>query len=146
MTDTQPTPWHVRPGHSVLDIVASNGHRIAIVGNAPYWNTFSSEDEGRARLIVRLANLYFAGTARDEKHAAEVLARGDVPANLDYGLTENEIAAASMMNALMDENAELLEALENLTAFIEGEAPSLAEENCNVLTALAVIRKSKGDS
>lgn len=71
--------------------------------------------QANAKLIVRLANLYFAGTERSKKHEAEVLANGDMPADPDYGLTENEIAAAQMLNALMGENAKLLVCLEKST-------------------------------
>ena len=115
MSDTQhaPGPWKVEES-----TIGNDGTPYAyyIVANGGGWNcvvsTFADATDTNVRLITRLANLYFSGTARAEKRTDVIEAIGGIPADPDYGLTENEIAAARMMNALMDENAELLEALE----------------------------------
>ena len=110
-----------------------------------------------ANLIVRLANLYFAGTASAEQRAADVIAKGDISADPDYGLTENEIAACRMMNALMDENAELLEALETIMHMHDGNMPDAlagmndvdyARQTIGSMhkEARAAVKKAKGDS
>lgn len=65
----------------------------------------------QAELIVRLANLYFAGRKMAADHDATIEAEGDMPANRDYGLTEAEIAAGAMLNAVMAERDALLAAL-----------------------------------
>ena len=69
--------------------------------------------QANAALLARLANLYFAGIRSVEAQDAKTRARGDLPASHDYGLTENEIAAAQMMNGLLAENDAMLAALEN---------------------------------
>ena len=58
MTHT-PTPWTVEPGDSILKIL-SGGHRIADVGDAPYWQRFTAEHEANAAFIVRACNAHDA--------------------------------------------------------------------------------------
>lgn len=107
--------------------------------------------EANAHLIVRLANLYFAGTARAEKRTSDVFARGDIPVDPDYGLTENEVAACRMLNALMDENTELLEALECLIDEVDQrfdeQLEQISPNGDTILTApQSAIAKAKGDT
>ena len=142
MTDTQPTegPWIVETAPSGVICVRRDNRAMDEICDLYYLENA----EANAHLIARLANLYFAGTARAEKRTADVLAKGDIPPNLDYGLTENEIAAASMMNALMDENAELLGALIAANGCLR---PTMDEEtNAAHERAEAAIAKAKGDS
>ena len=50
-----PTPWNYIRGDSLLSVKA-NGEEIASVGNAPYWERFTSTHEANAALIVRAVN------------------------------------------------------------------------------------------
>jgi len=60
-----------------------------------------------AELCRRMANLYFAGKQQAAEREAAIVAAGNVPSDMDYGLTENEIAAGAMLNALATERDEL---------------------------------------
>ena len=138
MTDTQPAQerWTTAYNGTSKQMVMAGRQVITYQAGSGT----NAEIEERASLIARLANLYFAGTARAAKRTIDVLATGDMPADPDYGLTENEIAAGRMMNALMDENAKLLEALENIENDDEHMPPSAWA------LIQSAIAKSKGDS
>jgi hypothetical protein len=63
-----------------------------------------------------------------------------VDMDTDY---EGEIGIEQKANAkLIAAAPELLVALQNLLAFVEGEFPSASEDDCNVLAAWAAIRKA----
>lgn len=69
-----------------------------------------------AQQIDRAARLLaIAGQLRADEDAA-LRKRGHVPADPNYGLTKNEIAAAEMMNGLMAINAGLINALRDILA------------------------------
>ena len=70
----------------------------------------------RAVLCIRLMNLHNAGLAQGAAEDAAILARGDMPADRGYGLSENEIAAAVIMNGLLAENEILIAALREIAA------------------------------
>ncbi len=69
----------------------------------------SINNEPDAKLIARLVSLYFAGKQQAAEREAAIVAAGNVPSDMDYGLTENEIAAGAMLNALAAERDELFE-------------------------------------
>lgn len=76
---------------------------------------YTREDvEHNAKLIVRACNLVMAGKALTDARTAKVQARGEIAADADWGLSENEVAAARMMNALMVERDELLDQLRHV--------------------------------
>jgi hypothetical protein len=87
-------------------------------------NVFSADDStvsitreqavANAALIARACNLVQAGHALQKAQEAKVIARGDLPPDLDWGLSENEQVAALMMNALMERNDILIAALEKI--------------------------------
>lgn len=98
---------------AICTVEVDNGLRIGEGGNdAPPLQ----EAKANARLIVRACNLVMAGKALQDAKRAKIEARGDLPPDLDWGLSETEQAAALMMNALAEENAELLAALQNVVA------------------------------
>ncbi len=155
MTDMKPTPgpWFAeRSFEKNVGLLIRSSFGIGDGGIGPVIAEVDPlpEQEANAFLIIRLANLYFAGTARAEKRTADVIAQGDMPADPDYGLTENEVAAARMMNALMDENAELLEALERIAQIERDKCENADAEMLFMLLdnkveiAIAAIAKAKG--
>lgn len=75
--------------------------------------------EADARLIVRACNLVMAGRSLQDAQQAKIAARGDLPPDLDWGLSEGEQAAALMMNALIEQNDAMLAALKMLLPEIE---------------------------
>lgn len=56
----------------------------------------------------RLVALHNVGLAAMDAQDAAIRARGDLPADRDYGLTKNEIVAANVMNGLLAENDALI--------------------------------------
>ena len=152
MTDTQNTPGPLVLGDTFshldkdfFDVVAPGWEFTAHDGVTKHNLVAQYMTEENARLFIRLWNLHFAGTAIAEKRTADVLANGDIPADPDYGLTENEIAAARMMNALMDENAELLKALEDVAGWVGGMCGCRADDEYHN-KLLAVIAIAKGET
>lgn len=98
-----------------------------------------AEADVNAKLVTRLFNLYLAGKAMVRRQADAILARGDLPADADWGLTENEIAAAQMMNGLMEQNEALVKLLQELIA-IEGPQPGTGEWAGKVQKMIAEVR------
>ena len=62
-----PGPWAYTPGNSVLAVSASNGRRVAVVGDAAYWQNFRPSDEADARLIAAAPELLAALQATVEE-------------------------------------------------------------------------------
>ena len=136
-TEPTPGPW-MRYDMEFATIVTKQkpGRFIALCDGG--LNT-KEENDANTALIIRLANLFFAGTTRAEDHTTGVLTRGDMPADPDYGLTENEIAAARMLNALSDQDDKLTAGGDRLREAMADEIDRLKAINTDLLKALELI-------
>lgn len=151
-----PGPWTIKKAIEPSDggydyAVLADGECIAEAFEVTS-ETNRENAQDNAALIVRLANLYFSGTSISEQRTADVIEQGDLPADPGYGLTENEIAAAHMMNALMAENTEMLKALEHIKKLSPANAePPKDNRVCPppeitiALIAQFAIEKAKGE-
>lgn len=99
-----------------------------------------------AALTARLVNLYLAGKAAVAAQEKAVRDRGDLPADASWGLTENESAAAMMMNGMLSQWEAMLTALQQAESFIAGfEGDELQEGVDAMLEAIrAAIAKAGG--
>jgi len=124
-----PGPWSVVEPVAIdyrapLIYGADGGSLIACAeGGGPKRAVSGGEARANATLIVRACNLVLAGRALQAAQQAKIAARGDLPPDLDWGLSEGEIAAALMMNALIEKNDKMLAALK-LASTVIGEIPS----------------------
>jgi hypothetical protein len=108
----------------------------------------STKNRFVARLIVRLANLYFAGQEAEVQQDKAIRARGDLPPDRGYGLSEGEQAASLMMNGLLAENDALLSLVQRFVALPSGAwhpERHAAEEAELVTEARAAIAKAEGE-
>lgn len=109
-----PGPWRTQgwvPTWAYIPIKDARHNLVASLYPDTGHGYSREEVEANANLIVRVCNLVMAGKALTDAHSAKVVAEGNIPADPDWGLTENEIACARMLNALMAERDELLTAV-----------------------------------
>lgn len=115
-----PGPWRIeRTITSGLPIICATGRAgrttsITQLFTGKIGQPKTEEAQANARLIVRACNLVMAGKALQDAQQAKITARGDLPPDLDWGLSQGEQAAALMMNALIEQNDAMLAALKGL--------------------------------
>lgn len=138
MTKHTPGPW-LRDGDFLyaLTEIHDRGKRVPVnrFGASFQRGEGCSPEELRANaeLTLRLANLYFAGQAYAAQQDADTITKGDLPADRDFGLSEDAQMAAKALNALMVENEAQSALLRRLAEFNRNEEPSLQSHALDAL-------------
>ena len=125
-----PTPWQFAPlttrgvdttdGLGYIRPLDEDGLEIAHHGDT---GRSGEENRANAALIIRACNLLSAGLALEGSQDAAIRARGGLPPDRSYGLTENEVSTCLMMNALLQENGRFRKALEDICKAAPTEEP-----------------------
>ena len=133
MTNSEWKARQINDGAAPWSVIDPNGaHGDTII--AGY-----IKSEEHARLVTRLFNLYLAGKAMVGRQNDNIINQGGIPPDHDWGLTENESAAAQMMNGLWEQNEKMVALLEELID-IEGPQPGTGEWAGKVQKLLAEVR------
>jgi hypothetical protein len=126
------TPWRWQDfGSGPMLVTDGGGAKVVICGSRTGQLVTRDEATGRlvplasdsplARFILRACNMLGAGILLGLRDDADMRRRGMLPPDRAHGLTENEQAAALMMNALLEQNQKLRSALDQAVE-VAGEA------------------------